>query len=77
MTGTKIDPEFGTASDLNRHVVMDDYGDDIDLRTGPELADMRMDDHQRRIAQLEQRVRHVETLLHQVVNLASQAADSL
>lgn len=51
---------------------------DYDLRTGPELAAARMDDHQRRIGELEMRLRHVERLLHMVVNRnAEQSADGM
>lgn len=31
-----------------------------DLRTGPDRADARMDDHQQRIATLEQRIRNAD-----------------
>ena len=41
---------------------------EYDLRTGPELAAMRMDDHQARIAALEARLRHVEVLVHRCIN---------
>ena len=45
-----------------------------DLRTGPELAAARMDDHQQRIAALETRLRHVERLLHLAINDADESA---
>lgn len=41
---------------------------DYDLRTGPERLHAQVDEHARRIAELEQRLRHVEVLLHRVVN---------
>jgi len=37
----------------------------FDLRTGPQA---QLEDHQRRIAELESRLRHAETLLHHVLN---------
>ena len=45
-----------------------------DLRTGPELAAARMDDHQQRIAALESRLRHVERMLHLAINDADESA---
>lgn len=41
---------------------------DYDLRTGPERLHAQVDDHQRRIAELERRVRHAEHLLHLALN---------
>lgn len=63
------DLTFGTATGAHRRLDADG-GESIvyDLRTGPELAAMRMDDHQARIAALEARLRHVEVLLHRCIN---------
>lgn len=49
---------------------------DYDLRTGPQRLHAQVDDHQRRIAMLEQRLRHVEQALHRVLN-ADEAADGV
>ena len=48
-----------------------------DLRTGPERADARMDDHQQRIATLEQRIAHMERMLHRLINHADKSTDNL
>ena len=50
---------------------------DYDLRTGPERAAAQLDDHQRRLAELEQRLRHIERLMHRSLNDANESADSL
>jgi hypothetical protein len=50
---------------------------EYDLRTGPERLHAQADDHQRRLASLEQRLRHVETMLHLLVNRADETADSV
>jgi hypothetical protein len=55
------DAEYAMPGELDRRPL-------YDLRTGPELAAMRMDDHQARIAALEARLRRVEALLHGVDN---------
>ena len=57
-----LDPEYAMPGELARRAPA------YDLRTGPELAAMRMDDHQARIAALESRLRHVEVLLHRCIN---------
>lgn len=48
-----------------------------DVRTYDQRTDARLDDYQRRIAELEQRLRHIERLMHQSLNDADQSADSL
>jgi hypothetical protein len=52
-------------------------GDDYtyDLRTYPERTEARLEDYQRRIAVLEANVRHLEYLVHRLVNHAKQAAE--
>lgn len=63
------DLAFGVATGAHRRIDGDNGAPvEYDLRTGPELAAMRMDDHQARIAALESRLRHVEVLLHRCVN---------
>jgi hypothetical protein len=66
------DAEYAIPGELDRRPV-------YDLRTGPELAAMRMDDHQARIAALEARLRRVEALLHGVDNYgdAIEGADGM
>lgn len=49
---------------------------DYDLRTYDQRTDERLADHQRRIAELEQRVRHIEVLLHRIIN-ADESANGL
>lgn len=65
---------FGTATGEHRRLATSDAGVEYDLRTGPELAAARMDDHQQRIAALESRLRHVERLLHLAINDADESA---
>ena len=62
------DWEYATPADRLRAVA-----EQYDLRTGPERAAAQLIDHQRRIAELEQRLRHMERLLHGVLN-ADEAA---
>ena len=50
---------------------------DYDLRTGPERAAAQLDDHQRRLAELEQRLRHVEALIHLEINRQRQMTPDL
>ena len=58
------DLAFGVATGAHRRIDGDNGAPvEYDLRTGPELAAMRMDDHQARIAALEARLRHVEQAL--------------
>ena len=54
-------------------------GDDYtyDLRTYPERTEARLEDYQRRIAVLEANVRHLEYLVHRLVNRAQQAAEDV
>jgi hypothetical protein len=54
-------------------------GDDYtyDLRTYPERTEARLEDYQRRIAVLEANVRHLEYLVHRLVNHAKQAAEDV
>lgn len=48
-----------------------------DLRTNDQRRDARMEDHQARIAMLEQRLLDVELLLHRIANDAESSADGV
>jgi hypothetical protein len=69
MTIGIYDPEYAMPGELSTTA--------YDLRTYDQRTDARLDDYQRRIAELEQRLRHVERLLHEYINHADQGANGV